>query len=487
MTGSPALEPRLFVIVGATGDLAERKLLPALARAVNTAEAGKSVVLGLARDPELDDEGYRDWARDALAAAGVEDEAVRAWCDERLHYRALKETSGSAYREVAQRIDELESEHDLPGNRVFYLALPPRAFPDTIRALGDAGLAAGPGWTRLVIEKPFGRDLESARALNGIVHEHFDESQVYRIDHYLGKETVQNLLVFRFANPIFEDVWNRDRVASVQITVAESLGVEDRAGYYDRAGATRDMIQNHVTQLLTLVAMEAPAAFDAEAIRAEKVKVLRSITPIQGDDIVLGRYTGGTVDGREVPGYREEAGVDPSSNTETYAALRLQVANWRWQGVPFYLRTGKSMPRRLTRIKIRFRRAPVEIFEPFQDTCDVRSNVLVLTLQPDEGFDLGFEVKTPGDGVELTSQQLRFRYSDAFEPLPDAYEPLLRDVVQGDQTLFVSAAETEAAWRLYDPVIDDPPEPLPYPAGSWGPEAADDLLEPGDDAAWDSG
>lgn len=487
MTGPEGLEPHLFVIIGATGDLAERKLLPALARAVNTEEAGKSVVLGLARDPELDDEAYRDWTRGALAAAGVEDAVVRAWCDERLHYLALAETSGAAYADVAQRIEELEEEHDLPGNRVFYLALPPRAFPDTITALGDAGLSAGPGWTRLVVEKPFGRDLESARGLNDLIHEHFDESQVYRIDHYLGKETVQNLLVFRFANPVFEDVWNRDRVASVQITVAESLGVEDRAGYYDQAGATRDMIQNHVTQLLTLVAMEAPAAFDAAAIRAEKVKVLRSVAPIRSDDIVLGQYTGGAVDGREVPGYREEDGVDPSSDTETYAALRLRVANWRWQGVPFYLRTGKRMERRLTRIQIRFRRAPVEIFEPFQDTCDVRSNVLALTLQPDEGFDLGFEVKTPGDGVELRSQQLRFRYADAFEPLPDAYETLLRDVVQGDQTLFVSAAETEAAWRLYDPVIEERPEPLPYRAGSWGPEEADRLLKPGDDVVWDSG
>lgn len=487
MTGPRALDPHLFVIIGATGDLAERKLLPALARAVNTEDAGRSVVLGLARDPELDDESYRDWARDALAAAGVEDEAVRAWCDERLHYRALAETSGSAYADVAQRIEELEDEHDLPGNRVFYLALPPRAFPDTITALGDAGLGAGPGWTRLVIEKPFGQDLESARALNDLVHEHFDESRVYRIDHYLGKETVQNLLVFRFANPVFEDVWTRDRVASVQITVAESLGVEDRAGYYDHAGAIRDMIQNHATQLLALVAMEAPAAFDAAAIRAEKVKVLRSVAPIRKDDIVLGQYTSGTVDGREVPGYREEDGVDPSSDTETYAALRLHVASWRWQGVPFYLRTGKRMERRLTRILIRFRRPPVEIFEPFQDTCGVRSNVLALTLQPDEGFDLGFEVKTPGDGVELTSQQLRFRYSDVFGPLPDAYETLLRDVVQGDRTLFVSAAETEASWRLYDPVIEERPAPLPYGPGGWGPEEADRLLEPGDDAVWDSG
>lgn len=478
------LDPHLFVVIGGTGDLAERKLIPALARGLVGGDAPDPVVLALARSTDLEDQGYRAWARDALEAAGVDAEAVRPWCDDGLHYMAVPDTEAGTYSRVADRIRELEEAHDLPGNRVFYLALPPGAFPATIRALGSAGLNEGPGWTRLVIEKPFGRDLESARSLNALVHRHFDESQVYRIDHYLGKETVRNLLVFRFANPVFEDVWNRDRVASVQITVSEALGVGDRAGYYDRAGAIRDMIQNHVTQLLTLVAMEPPAAFDANAIRSEKVKVLRNIGPIRPGDAVLGQYTSGMVDGEEVPGYREEEGVDPSSSTETYVALKLQVSNWRWQGVPFYLRTGKRLDRRLTRILIRFRPPPVEIFEPFQETCGMGSNVLSLTLQPDEGFDLGFQVKTPGDGVELTGQRLRFRYAEAFEPLPDAYETLLRDVVQGDQTLFVHADEVEGAWRLYDRLLKEAPAPLPYWAGSWGPEEADRLVDGDDEAAW---
>ncbi len=476
------LEPHLFVIIGATGDLAERKLLPAMARGLARDKGVKSVVLGLARGAEWDDDGYRKWAREALEKAGVEDDAVSEWCDQCLHYMPVDHTSESAYDDVADRIRELEEEHDLPGNRVLYLALPPGAFPSTIQALGEAGLNQGPGWTRLVIEKPFGRDLASAESLNETVHAHFTEDQVYRMDHYLGKETVQNLLVFRFANPVFEHVWNRDRVDSVQITVAEDIGVGDRAGYYDRAGALRDMIQNHVTQLMTLVAMEQPAAFDAAAIRSEKVKVLRSIAPVRREDVVLGQYTSGEVDDEDVAGYREEEGVDGSSTTETFAALRLNVANWRWQGVPFYLRTGKRLSRRLTRILIRFRRPPVEIFEPFQQASGINANVLSLTLQPDEGFDLGFEVKTPGDGVELTSQRLRFRYSEAFAPLPDAYETLLRDVVQGDQTLFVHAEEAEAAWRLYDPLIQDKPDPLPYWAGSWGPDEANRLLD--DDDTW---
>ncbi len=480
----PALDPHLFVIVGGTGDLAQRKLLPALARALGRASDVESVVLAVSRTADMDDDAYRDFARAALDRAGVTDPAALDWCGRKLHHMPLPETSASSWTAVKERIEAVESEHGLPGNRVFYLALPPDAFPGTIMALGDAGLAEGPGWTRLVIEKPFGRDLASARALNALVHRHFDESQVYRIDHYLGKETVQNLLVFRFANPVFEDVWNRDRVASVRITVAESLGVEHRAAYYEHAGALRDMIQNHATQLLTLVAMEAPAAFDAAAIRAEKVKVLRSIAPLDPDAMVLGQYAAGEIDGKAVPGYRDEPGVAPDSRTETFAALRLDVATWRWQGVPFFLRTGKRLGRRLTRIVVTFRRPPVEIFEPFQDACRLGSNVLVLTLQPDEGFDLGFEVKTPGEGVELASQRLRFRYDEAFAPLPDAYETLLRDIVQGDQTLFVHADEVEAAWRLYDPLLAHKPEPLPYAAGSRGPAAADRNLDPGDDVTW---
>ncbi len=476
------VQPHLFVILGATGDLTSRKLLPAVASLIlRGALHGESVILGAGLGTEPGEAEYREWAERSLADRGLDGHDLREWCDDCLHYQPLGDGAADGYGSLADRIRRIESEHHLPGNRIFYLALPPAAFPGAIEALGAAGLNDGPGWTRIVIEKPFGRDLDSARALNALVHRFFDESQVYRIDHYLGKETVRNLLVFRFANPIFEALWNRDRVRSVHITVAESLGVGHRAGYYDHAGALRDMVQNHLTQLFTLTAMEAPATFDAAAIRAEKVKVLRTMDPVDPADVVFGQYDAGAVDGRKVPGYRAEPGVPSDSNTATFVALRLQLPNWRWQGVPFYLRTGKRLPRRLTRIVVTFHRPPIALFDRFA-ACDVRSNALEITLQPHEGFGIGFEVKRPGADIELASERLHFEYADAFGPLPEAYETLLYDVATGDQTLFVHAEEAEASWRLYAPVLDPAGAPQPYRAGSWGPARADRLLL--DDDVW---
>jgi glucose-6-phosphate 1-dehydrogenase len=464
-------ERHLFVVMGATGDLAHRKLIPALARVLHRRAApGGWAVLGVGTDP-LDDAGYRRWAQDAVAQEGAPIDGTGSPY-QRFFYQAAP-TAGPDYPALRARIEDLEGRLGLAGNRVFYLALPPRALPPTLNGLGASGLNRGPGWTRLVVEKPFGTDLESARALNATVHRHFAESQVYRIDHYLGKETVQNLLAFRFANPMFEAVWNRDHVEQVEILVAEDLGVGRRAGYYEAAGALRDMVQNHLTQLLALVAMEPPNEFEAERIRNEKVKVIEAIAPLRPDDVVYGQYDAGTVGGAAVPGYREEPGVAADSITPTFAGLRVRLDTWRWNGVPFYLRTGKRFPKRLTQVAVTFRPPPLCFFQGHRDECDVERDVLLITLQPDEGFSLGFNVKSPGRSADLDTQNLHFRYGEAYGPLPEAYETLLLDIIEGDQSLFVRADETEASWAAYGPVLDYRPQPHRYAAGTWGPPELD--------------
>ena len=465
--------PHLFVVLGGTGDLTMRKLLPAL-HAISP-DGGCHVLAAATTDH--DDAGYRALAAAALHAAGVPQSDAAAWVERFVSYQRVSREGDLS--DLTARVEQLDRDHDLAGNRVLYLALPPAAFAPTIGRLGTAGLAVSPGWTRIVVEKPFGSDLESARAINAALHTHFTEQQIYRIDHYLGKETVQNLLVFRFTNPIFEASWNRDRVERVEITVAETLDVAGRGMYYDRTGVLADMVQSHLTQLLTLVAMEAPPTFNADAIRDEKVKVLHSIREIPPDAVRLGQFTAGAVEGHQVAAYASTPGVETDSRTPTYAAVRVWVDNWRWQGVPFLLRTGKALPRRTTEIAVLFRQPPVCLFHAVVDDCVASNDILRLMLQPDEGFALEVDVKEPGTSTRLHPIALHFYYREEFGSIPEAYETLLADVIEGDQTLFVRSDEVEESWRLYAPLLDAALQVEPYAAGTWGPTSAGELLPSG--------
>ena len=476
------IEPHVFVIFGATGDLMDRKIAPSLFHLARQGAFNReSVVLGVARTKDLDDQAYRRKILEAVSGDGtqtVTEADKNGWNVDKFYFQSIAGGEKGDFENVKNRIQQIEKKHGLPGNRIFYLALPPGAFGPTIEGLGSTGLDTNNGWTRLVIEKPFGRDLQSAQSLNKTIHRFFDESQMFRIDHYLGKETVQNLLAFRFGNALFEPLWNRERIQRVQIVVAEDIGVGHRAGYYDTSGAIRDMIQNHLTQLLCLTAMEIPAAFDADAIRTEKVKVLRSAQRLDRANILFGQYSGGSVNGVRVKAYRDEKNVPDNSQTETFVALKVLIDNWRWQGVPFYLVTGKRLPKRITQIIVTFRRPPVSFFSPF-DRCEIHSNKLVMTMQPDEGFDLSFEVKAPGQEVSLKTQKMRFRYEEAFGKLPNAYETLLHDIMERDQMLFVRSDEVEESWKLYAPLLEDRQgvEIKPYAAGTWGPEGASAFLD----------
>lgn len=456
------MDRHLFVVLGATGDLTSRKLLPALYDVMRQ-PVGACTVLGAATS-DLGDEGFRARAVKALVEANVGAADAAAWAAAHVHYQRIERDRD--YRALAARIEDLERHLGLPGNRVLYLAVPPDVVPAAIARLGGAGLAQGPGWTRLVVEKPFGRDLDSAEHLNRLAHAHFGEQDVYRIDHYLGKETVQNLLVFRFANPIFEAAWNRDRVERVEITVAESIGVGSRGRYYDETGVVRDMVQSHLTQIMALIAMESPTRFTSQDVRDEKVKVLRSIQPIGPGDVVLGQYQG----------YRDSPGVDPASDTPTFAAVRLAIDTWRWQGVPFFLRTGKALARRETAVAVTFRGPPVCLFHGEPDDCMSAGNVLYLKLQPEEGFSLVIDVKEPADSFSVRRIPLRFSYAEAFGEIPEAYETLLADIVEGDPTLFVRSDEVEESWRLYSPLLGSDLPVAVYDNGSWGPDEAAAML-----------
>lgn len=468
--------PFLFVIIGGTGDLSRKKILPSLFRLAQRNRLGEHYcILGASPGEDLDDASFQKMIAQSLEGAGAERRAARDWTTKHLRYEPIRPTGPKGYASLRKRVEALEKDLGSPGNRVLYLAVPSEVFGETVRCIAEAQLNGSDGWVRIVVEKPFGQDLESAERLDTDIHDHFDESQIYRIDHYLGKETVQNLLILRFANAMLEWLWNRDRIEHVQITVAESLGVESRGRYYDEAGALRDMVQNHITQLVSFIAMEVPVGLDADSIKAEKLKLLKSIRPIETEDVIFGQYTRGTVDGAEVCGYREEAAISPESSTETFVALRLWIDNWRWHGVPFYVRTGKRLSARTTQILVKFREPPATVFRNNGWPIPHR-NGLVMRLQPNEGFTLEIDVKVPNAPLTIRTVPLHFEYEDAFQALPDAYETLLLQILDGDQTLFVHSDEVTASWRIYMPVLRWPRNPQLYPAGSWGPSDADKLL-----------
>ncbi len=480
-------DPCAIVLFGASGDLTRRKLLPALFDlAWHSCLAPRFRLLGFARTKMTDDD-FRKEAGEALSKTdgGQQHKDKLQEFQQQLLYFSGNYDDPESFRQLAKRLNEIDHEGQLCGNRLFYLATPPDVYPKIIKNLGEAGLAkpaTDKCWTRIIIEKPFGHDLASAKELNQNVLDVFNESQVYRIDHYLGKQTVQNLLVFRFGNGIFEPLWNRNYIDHVQITAAEPLGVEQRASFYENTGALRDMVQSHMLQLTSLVSLEAPANFDANAVRNEKIKVLQSIRPFTQESVsqfvVRGQYGPGTVKGAAVPGYRQEKGVKPDSATDTYVALKLLVDNWRWSGVPFYLRTGKRLPKSRTEVAIRFKEAPHMVFRGE----NLQPNSLVLNIQPDEGISLSFGAKAPGGQMHIAPVTMDFRYSDAFgKATRDAYATLINDCIRGDATLFDRADSVEAAWSLVDPILDawksDTAPRFPnYAAGSHGPKEADDLI-----------
>ena len=481
--------PCVVVIFGATGDLTRRKLLPALYRLTEQRLIpAEFAILGTARQLMSDDE-FRAQMQQAIkefAADEEFDEATWESFAKRLFYSGGEFNDAELYTKLKGRVDQIDSECNTRGNRLFYLATAPDFFGVVAERLGQADLARPKegSWTRIIVEKPFGHDLESARSLNQELAAVFEEKQIFRIDHYLGKETVQNLLVFRFANSIFEPLWNRQYIDHIQITNAEAIGVEGRGAYYEKAGALRDMIQNHVFQVTSLIAMEPPASLSANGVRDEKIKAMQSVRPLPADGIknfvVRGQYGPGTVLGDTVPGYREEPGVDPNSSTETFAALKLRFDNWRWAGVPFYLRSGKRLRKHITEIAIQFKDVPHRLFTDAD--APLQPNVLVIRIQPNEGITLRFGAKLPGQAMRIRSVNMDFRYGSSFgvKP-PEAYERLLLDCMLGDSTLYARRDMVERGWEIVSPIIaawQQPATDFPnYEAGSWGPQAAFELIE----------
>jgi glucose-6-phosphate 1-dehydrogenase len=482
--------PTVVVIFGASGDLTARKLIPAVYNlSHDNLLPADFFLVGFGRSPITDD-AFRTAALDAVKQFSRREMQPEVWNRIASHtsYVSGGYDDKKAFDNLYQHISTIEKNLGREVQPLFYISTPPSVFQSIITNLGASGLAAKylgkPHQAKVIIEKPFGRDLDSARALNLTIRSHFEENQVYRIDHYLGKETVQDLLVQRFANSIFEPLWNRNFIESVQITVAEEVGVEARAGYYEQSGCLRDMIQNHTMQLLALTAMEPPASLDAESVRDEKVKVLRAIQPLnfqEGGDVTRAQYAPGMIAGLPVKGYTQEPGVNAHSGTETYAAIRLSINNWRWQGVPFYLRSGKRLPRRVTEIAIQFRRPPGTLFA--QDKhLDLAANTLTFQIQPDEGLSLILNGKIPGLETRIQPVKMNFRYATTFgSNTPEAYERLVLDAMIGDGTLFIRGDEAETSWKLYTPILDywksqGQKGMDSYPAGSWGPQSGDTLL-----------
>jgi glucose-6-phosphate 1-dehydrogenase len=484
----PTGDSCVLVIFGASGDLTKRKLIPGL---YNLACAGcmnpQFEVLGIGRTPMNSEEFRKKNGGAAAKSKDTRDFSESGWEDfeQRLHYMVGDINDPNVYSQLRVRLEEMEKNGSSP-NHLFYVSTPASVAGPIIEGLGAVGLNRHQrGWTRIVLEKPFGRDLESARALNDVVRGVFDEKAVYRIDHYLGKETVQNILVFRFSNSLFEPVWNRNYIDYVEITAAETVGVENRAAFYEETGALRDMVANHLLQLLALTAMEPPVAFDADSVREQKVQVFRSIRPMSVEDVarfaVRGQYGSGVIDGKPVPGYRQEPGVNPHSTTETYAAVRFEIENWRWAGVPFYIRTGKRLARNLTEIRVHLKPTPHALFASTSSGID--PNVITISIQPDEGISIAFDAKRPGTQVRTVTVQANFSYEAGFGSKgPVAYETLLLDSMRGDATLFTRRDEVEAEWRVITPIeeawVHLPVPAFPnYAAGGDGPTSWHDLLK----------
>ncbi|MCT8516888.1 glucose-6-phosphate dehydrogenase [Glaesserella parasuis] len=469
-----------IVIFGASGDLTYRKLIPALYNLYKIGRLSEYFsVLGVARSP-LTDETFRQKMHDTLVKLeNASGDVLEKFC-EHLYYQSVNTSDAVDYAKLLPRLDELHDKYGTGGNTLYYLSTPPSLYGVIPECLSAHGLTTEEfGWKRIIVEKPFGYDIETAKALDIQIHKYFEEHQIYRIDHYLGKETVQNLLVLRFSNGLFEPLWNRNFIDYVEITGAESIGVEDRGGYYDGSGAMRDMFQNHLLQVLAMVAMESPAIINADSMRDEVAKVLHCLHPLSNDDIknnlVLGQYTASTINGEEVKGYLQEKGVPEDSNTETYMAVRCQIDNWRWAGVPFYVRTGKRLPARVTEVVIHFKTTPHPVFS--QNAPD---NKLIIRIQPDEGISMRFGLKKPGAGFEAKEVSMDFRYADLASPsLLTAYERLLLDAMKGDATLFARTDAVHACWKFVQPILDYKAERgriYEYEAGTWGPSEADKLI-----------